>query len=881
MQTKKEHLRKSILIPLLFALTLFLSASIASLLAIQRLDNLNDVNEKIHQVEHLFPALLDVESDLLSAQIDFLKEDIPLKDFWSIKDREQLLQRSAPIFKDINRKYNVTHFYFIDLEQLCFLRVHNPGRYGDFINRATMNAATRKVNPVSGIELGPLGTFTLRVVHPWYIDGKLTGYIELGKEIHHITPIMKRSLGVDLIFTIDKNYLQMANWKEGMKMLGRETEWDLFPNSVVIDSTIDTVPLTIGTRLGLPHMEHSADLIKISQDGVKLRGKFLPLIDAAARDVGEIVVLLDVTGEIATLTTISLYVIIFYLILGLILFLFMFFLLGITEEKLDSTQQELISEIEERTEAQNELQVHRDKLELLVQERTEKLNESLSKLKEEVGERELAEQALRLSEAQFRGVFESSALGITISDIEGHIINCNPAYQNMLGYSEEELQTMTFSALTHSEDVEKQMGQYRDLIAGKLDFFQAEKRYISKEGRVVWGQLTVSLIRDENEQPLFVIGLIEDIGEKKLLEGERLKASKLESIGILAGGIAHDFNNLLTAIVGNIALAKRYIDPQENAAKRLQEAEKALMRTRDLTQQLLTFSKGGEPVRRTVSITDIIRDSCTFALRGSNVKCQLDIAPDLWNSKVDTGQLSQVIQNLAINADQSMSEGGTVTVTASNETVEADNDLPVSKGRYVKISIADNGKGIPAEVIPKIFDPYFTTKEGGSGLGLSIVHSIINNHDGHIQVESQPGAGSTFLIYLPASKKKSALIKDKSETNEEMIRDFAAELLNQMGYTVELAGDGEEAVALYTKAKKEGSPFDLVLMDITVPGGMGGKEAVKKILIVDEKAKVIVSSGYAKDPIMSNYKQYGFSGVVPKPYSLDELGRELNRVIKK
>jgi signal transduction histidine kinase/ActR/RegA family two-component response regulator len=452
---------------------------------------------------------------------------------------------------------------------------------------------------------------------------------------------------------------------------------------------------------------------------------------------------------------------------------------------------------------------------------------------------------------------------------------------------------MTFSALTHSEDVEKQMGQYRDLIAGKLDFFQAEKRYISKEGRVVWGQLTVSLIRDENEQPLFVIGLIEDIGEKKLLEGERLKASKLESIGILAGGIAHDFNNLLTAIVGNIALAKRYIDPQENAAKRLQEAEKALMRTRDLTQQLLTFSKGGEPVRRTVSITDIIRDSCTFALRGSNVKCQLDIAPDLWNSKVDTGQLSQVIQNLAINADQSMSEGGTVTVTASNETVEADNDLPVSKGRYVKISIADNGKGIPAEVIPKIFDPYFTTKEGGSGLGLSIVHSIINNHDGHIQVESQPGAGSTFLIYLPASKKKSALIKDKSETiisgsgkilvmdDEEMIRDFAAELLNQMGYTVELAGDGEEAVALYTKAKKEGSPFDLVLMDITVPGGMGGKEAVKKILIVDEKAKVIVSSGYAKDPIMSNYKQYGFSGVVPKPYSLDELGRELNRVIKK
>ena len=891
MRTKSEHLRKNILFPLLLALAVLLVASVASLLAIQRLNILSDINSKIKAVENLFPALVEVESDLLSAQIDFLREEKVLQDLWLTRDREQILQHTSPILTAMKAKYNVTHFYFIDLEQKCFLRVHNPGRYGDLINRTTMNAASRKMSPAGGIELGPLGTFTLRVVHPWFINGDHVGYIELGKEIHHITPLMKRSLGVDLVFTIHKVNLKRADWENGMKMLGRQADWDLIPNSVIIDATIDNIPKEMFSGLGSPHSKHAEDIIQITTGDVKLRGRYLQLLDVAGRDVGEIVVLSDVSDKISGLRTITLYVLSFYLLLGLILFIFMYFLLGVTQEKLESYQDDLISEINERTQAEKELKVHRDKLELLVQERTEELNNSLVKLKKEADERELAEQALRLSEAQFRGVFEDSALGITISDVNGHIITCNPAYQKMLGYRQEELREMTFSALTYSEDIQKHMGLYEELLAGTRDFFQAEKRYVSKDGKVIWGQLTVSLVRDQDQKPLFVIGLIEDIGEKKELENERIKASKLESIGILAGGIAHDFNNLLTAIIGNITLAKKHLDPDHTAVKRLNEAEKAVIRTRDLTQQLLTFSKGGDPVKRTVPITDIIKDSAIFALRGSNVKCEFDIPAGLWRTKVDAGQFSQVIQNLTINAGHAMPEGGSITITAHNETVSDADGLPVSSGQYIKISVADQGTGIAEDVIPRIFDPYFTTKSEGSGLGLSIVHSIIKNHDGYIQVESEPGEGTVFHIYLPAvvrKKKPQEILIDRIFTgsgkllfmdDEEMIREFAAELLNELGYTVALARDGEEAIRLYKAALEASAPFSAVLMDITIPGGMGGKEAIKEILKLDADAKVIVSSGYAKDPIMSNYRRYGFSGVVPKPYNIEELSQELHRVL--
>jgi CheY-like chemotaxis protein len=382
------------------------------------------------------------------------------------------------------------------------------------------------------------------------------------------------------------------------------------------------------------------------------------------------------------------------------------------------------------------------------------------------------------------------------------------------------------------------------------------------------------------------------------MEQELQKIQKLESIGILAGGIAHDFNNILTAILGNISLAKMEANPKDEIYERLVEAEKASLQAKNLTQQLLTFSKGGAPIKKTESITEVIKDSAEFALRGSNVKCEFFIPNDIWPVEVDKGQISQVISNLIINADQAMPEGGIIKVRVENvapvgavRPCQPVAELPIKDGKYVKIEIEDDGIGIPKEHLPKIFDPYFTTKQKGSGLGLATSYSIIKRHDGYIAVESELGVGTTFYIYLPASSKQILTKKDAEERlilskgrilvmdDEEVVRDVAGIMLKRIGYDVEFADDGAEALELYKKAEESGQPFDAVIVDLTIQGGMGGEQMIKKLLEIDPNVKAIVSSGYSTDAIMSNFKQYGFSGVVTKPYRIAELSETLYKVL--
>ncbi len=322
------------------------------------------------------------------------------------------------------------------------------------------------------------------------------------------------------------------------------------------------------------------------------------------------------------------------------------------------------------------------------------------------------------------------------------------------------------------------------------------------------------------------------------------------------------------------------------------EAERASVKAKDLTQQLLTFSKGGAPVKKTTALTGLLRDSASFSLRGSNVRCKLSIPDDLWHVEVDEGQINQVINNLIINADQAMPEGGTIRVMAENITLSDQYVLPLKSGNYIKISIEDQGVGIPKEHLSKIFAPYFSTKNEGSGLGLAISFSIIKNHDGYISVASQLGIGTTFYIYLPASQKEILIIQDDEESpivgkgrvlimdDEDSVRDVAGEMLKSIGYEVEFARDGDEAIELYKKAKELGQPFDAVILDLTVPGGMGGKEAVRKLIELDPKVKAVVSSGYSTDPVMADFRQYGFKSIVAKPYMVKELREKKKKVIK-
>lgn len=504
-----------------------------------------------------------------------------------------------------------------------------------------------------------------------------------------------------------------------------------------------------------------------------------------------------------------------------------------------------------------------------------------------------AEEALRKSNQLLEKTFASLYDAVFI--IEGkktNIIDCNPAAAKIFGYSREEMLGQTTNFLHVSEKtIEEFDGYLYPSIEEKGFLFLPEFNMKRKDGTVFPAEHTVMPLEDEQGNRIGSISVVRDITERKKMEEELLRTEKLESVGILAGGIAHDFNNLLTAIMGNITLAKMNLYSPDEAYQQLEEAEKASLRAKDLTKQLLTFSKGGKPIKKTTSIVELTKESASFALRGSNVRCEFSIPDDLWPVNVDEGQVSQVINNLIINADQSMPEGGTIKIKSENVTVTESDVLPLKEGGYVKISIKDHGIGIPKEYLPKIFDPYFTTKHKGSGLGLATAYSVIKKHDGHITAESETGIGTTFLIYLPASKENVLTKKVKDEKpltgkgkilvmdDEEVVREVAGLMLRTIGYEVEFASDGVEAIELYKRAMESGEPFEAAIMDLTVPGGMGGKEAIKNLLELDPNVKAIVSSGYSTDPIMSEFEQYGFKGIMAKPYQIEELSRMVSEII--
>ncbi len=511
-----------------------------------------------------------------------------------------------------------------------------------------------------------------------------------------------------------------------------------------------------------------------------------------------------------------------------------------------------------------------------------------------VNDRKLAEKALAEEKEQLAVTLQSIGDGVITTDISGNVVLLNKVAEVLTGWTNELAVGMPLNEVFNIVNE-----QTRDACENP-----ATK--VISSGRVIGlANHTILIARDGQERsiadsgaPIFdaksnIIGVVlvfRDVTEKQMLEQEVLKARKLESVGVLAGGIAHDFNNILAAILGNINLALDNTDPQESVHVLLSEAEKASLRAKDLTQQLLTFAKGGEPVRETTSIAEIIIDSSSFVLRGSNVRCDTWFAPDLLPVDIDPGQISQVIQNIIINAAHAMPEGGVIEIRGENVLERRHIPTFLHGDRYVVISIEDHGVGISSENIDKIFDPYFSTKHTGSGLGLAICHSIITQHGDHITVESELGEGTIFSIYLTASEKKLPDSTDKETgplaqghgkimimDDEEMVRDMVETMLVRLGYEVELTADGEEAVGIYKTTLSTGSQADLIIMDLTIPGGMGGKEAVKEILTINPEAKILVSSGYSNDPIMANFKNYGFCGAIVKPYQM----RDLNTIIQK
>ncbi len=504
-----------------------------------------------------------------------------------------------------------------------------------------------------------------------------------------------------------------------------------------------------------------------------------------------------------------------------------------------------------------------------------------------------SEGALRESEERFRAIFETAQDAIFIKDQDLRYTQTNPAMEKLFGLPSSKLIGLM------DEDLfgEQIGGAIREVDLRILGGSIIEEEYILpvKEVSLHFHIIKVPM-RDNSGRISGLCGIARNITELKKKEEELHKMQKLKSIGTLAGGIAHDFNNTLTVIFGNVSIAKSMLSNVHPSFEALETAEMSLRRATHLTGQLLTFAKGGEPVVEDVSLGQLVKEVVEFDLSGSSVMPVLDQDEELWAAKVDHGQIQQVISNLATNARQAMPNGGCLYIALKNADIEEKAIPGLSQGRYIKVTVRDEGTGIKQEDLVRIFDPYFTTKSTGSGLGLATVFSIINRHGGHISVDSEIDKGTAMTLYLPASDleqqpeaeppETKVSVKVKSARVLVMDDDIAIQkVVNKTlvfeGHTVETAFDGQEAIALYRQSLESGAPFDVVILDLTIPGGIGGKEAIKDILELDPHARVIVSSGYANDPVMANYEEYGFKAIVAKPYSLKDLRDTVNRILRK
>jgi PAS domain S-box-containing protein len=519
-------------------------------------------------------------------------------------------------------------------------------------------------------------------------------------------------------------------------------------------------------------------------------------------------------------------------------------------------------------------------------------------------ERELhttIQMALYKHEAEARMLFQASLLtqvrnAVIATDLDGKVIYWNRHAEVLYRWQAGEVIGKNFLEMAVSPENRKAAEEIFAAIH-RTGHWEGECVGQRKDGSAFPAHVVNSVLKDNNGNVTGFVGVSVDLTEKKKMEEEMQKMQRLESLGVLAGGIAHDFNNILTGIMGNISYVKLLFDPEDEIYKTLGEADEACFRAKALTQQLLTFAKGGAPVKKTINIGALVKEVAAFALHGSNVRGDFSMAENLWRVEADPGQISQVIQNLVINAQQAMPKGGTIHIQATNENINshaAHGGIPLAQGNYIKIIVADEGIGIPEDLLPKIFDPYFTTKQKGSGLGLATVYSILRRHGGYITVKSRLGVGTSFEVYLPATTRPSEepalpvptaqlfrgagriLVMD----DEEVVRQVLGKILRRLGYEVDFALTGQEAIEKYERALAAKMPYDIVIMDLTIPGGAGGREVIEILRKKDPQIRAIVASGYSIDPILSEYKKHGFRGAVNKPFRVNELLGVIQNVMR-
>jgi two-component system, cell cycle sensor histidine kinase and response regulator CckA len=505
-------------------------------------------------------------------------------------------------------------------------------------------------------------------------------------------------------------------------------------------------------------------------------------------------------------------------------------------------------------------------------------------------ERKLVEEALRLSEEKFSAVFRSSPDAITITRMsDSTFLEVNEGFAAMTGYGAKEVVGRSPGGLNLLTDPAQEALLVQALENNGI-VNNTVARFRRKDGSELIGQLSARIVTINSEP--YILSITRDITHREQMQKELLKAQKLEAISVLAGGIAHNFNNVLTGVIGYISFAKKHLGDPVKLLNLLESAEKSSYRAAALARQLLLFSRGGSPARKPILVDELVQESVSLFLTGTNVCGTIDCEPDQV-IHADAQQVSQAFNNIILNAVHAMPEGGTLTVRVNSVQLPTGNRHSLPAGDYVEIVFTDSGCGIRNEDLHRIYDPYFTTKESGAGLGLSTTFSIINGHSGRIEITSDAGKGTTATILLPASAEKpvgdatlakhtkrhcediSILVMD----DEKMIRELVDALLGGQGYEVKTCATGEAAVELYTSSVREGKAYSLVILDLVIPGGIGGVQTAQLILAQNPQAVLVVSSGYADDPAVAEYGKYGFSGAIVKPYNSQQLEETIKRLL--
>ncbi len=1017
MTSNDTKIRKRIFIPVLLMVLVIMVITTAIVYRLQHLHIDKEGRERMAQIEQVLPHFLEEETRIIEATLASVTKSASLQQAWLSQDRQALLTQASPYFEKMRSQFSISHFYFIGLDQSCFLRVHKPARYGDIIQRHTMITAAQTGKPASGLELGPLGTVTLRHVLPWRQGEEVIGYLELGIDLPTIIAKVEKALDLRLFVGIDKVHLDRPSWEQGMAMLGYPTDWDRFGHVLIISKDIVDIPEGLLAYINLPHEQHSNKLITSRGAAQQFCAGVIELLDVSGQAMGGIFVVHNISAELSLLRRTMMSIL---LITGGIIvvcssafFLFM----GRIERRLTLAHDRLQEESDSHQQTASELQAYKENLEAMVQAQTEALHGVNSKLQEEVVVREGAEKEARQAYHDMNQIFEASSSGMQVVDRDFKVVRYNQAFARLADISRDEgvgrkcfeniscpranTPACCFKQILAGEEhVEIEMEikrldgktiwvlhttapyydangkllgtvqNYDDITARKraeiaaqqaseawertfdamgdiVTIHDAEMRIIraNKATREILGVAPEELIgkycydvfRGEpspcagcpeakarhdyslhtaeihhpnlnktflvSASPIFsdngdfegVIHVAKDISAQKNLEAQFFQAQKMEAIGRLSGGVAHDFNNLLTTIIGYSELALMNSSPDAPFKEEFEAIHQAGLRAAGLTRQLLAFSRKQVLKLQEVDLNDIVENAAKMLGRliGEDVQLELHLHKPLGKIKADSGQLDQVLMNLAINAKDAMPDGGsllieTAVVNLDEEYAKSHKD--VESGHHAVLTVTDSGMGMSHEVQKKIFEPFFTTKElgKGTGLGLATIYGIVKQHKGHIFVYSEPGNGTTFKVYLPIvpggeppiDQAEEIEIQGGTETilvaeDEPAILNLVARVLPPLGYRVLGAASGEEALEI---SKQTPERIDLLLTDVIMPG-INGRQLADTLAKTRPGTKVLYMSGYTDEVIAHKGVLEPGINFINKPLLPMDLAKKIREIL--